>query len=58
MIEQTIVLTLSLKDGEDYVWYGDANTVGLSSRLTEAERARALEDLASQWRQSMLRVVA
>lgn len=42
--EQSIVRTLDLPDGQDYVLYRDMNVVAVSSRLDEAGRERALTE--------------
>lgn len=42
--EQTIVRTLDLPEGQDYVLYRDMNIVAVSSRLDEAGRERALTE--------------
>jgi hypothetical protein len=57
-IEETIILTLKLREGEDWAFFPDCNTVALSSRLDPEERQAALDRFQTEWRRSMIRVVA
>jgi hypothetical protein len=43
--EETIVRTLDLPEGQEYLVFADANVVGLSSRLDEDRRREVLHDL-------------
>lgn len=58
MVEQTVVQVLDLPEGTDWVWFGDANIVGVARRLCPEGRDQALSDLQAEWRRSMIRVVA
>lgn len=54
-LEKTVVHTLDLPEGTDWVWFSDANMVGLSRRLDEEGRQRALRELCAKWRSSFIR---
>lgn len=55
--EDTVIRTVELPEGLDYVWYGDANVLAFSSRLDCAGRMRAVDELQKQWRRAHLKVV-
>jgi hypothetical protein len=56
--EETIIHILDLPEGTDYVWYPDANMVGLARRLDCEGRVQALADLSATWRRSVMHAVA
>lgn len=58
MTEKTIVRVLDLPEGQDWVWYPEANVVGVSSRLCAEEHARVLDELHAQWRRKWIKVVS
>lgn len=47
MSEKTLLRTMVLPAGQDWVWYPDLNMVGLSDRLDEQGRREAVR--AMQW---------
>lgn len=53
--EKTYVRILDLPEGRDWVWFSDANMIGLSRRLDAAGRERALVELQEHWRRNCLR---
>lgn len=55
--DEVVVVTLALPEGQDWAWYATENVVGLSSRLDDAGRARALDDLQAFWRRQCIRAV-
>lgn len=58
MVEKTIIKTLELPFGQEWLWYPDANVVVLSPCLDEQGRQRALSEVQAYWRRSCLHVVA
>lgn len=59
MNEDTIIKPVrDLPYGQDFVWYGDANVLGLSSRLTcPLDVQRAIDDALVFWRRNNIRIV-
>lgn len=57
MNEETIVRTMALPYGQDWLWIGDANVVVLASHLCPEGRDRALCEVSAFWRRSCLRVI-
>lgn len=56
--EETIIRTLDLPAGRDWVWFADVNCIGLSSRLDCEGRQRAVAELQEQWRLDHLEKIA
>lgn len=46
--DETIVYTMDLPVGQDFVVFTDCNVVGLSSRLDDAGRERALTEAGAR----------
>lgn len=57
MNEATIIKTLDLPPGQDWILYSDANVIVLASRLDPCERDRALDEVCAHWRRSRFTVV-
>lgn len=59
MNEETLIRTVELPYGQDWLWYGDANILCLSPRLhTEADRQAAITEAVAHWRRNLIRVVS
>lgn len=57
MNEDTLVKTMPLPYGQEWLWIADANMVILSPCLDEVGRERALCEVSAHWRRSCLRLV-
>lgn len=57
MTEKTVVKTIELPDGRDWLWYADANVVALAPHLDDEGRERALSEVQAFWRRSCLHLV-
>jgi hypothetical protein len=53
--EKTVIHILDLPEGQDWVWFADANMVGLARRLDAEGREKALCELQATWRSTLLR---
>lgn len=57
MAEETIIKTMDLPEGDDWVLYPDLNVIVLASRLDCAGRVRAIDEIQREWRRRHLRLV-
>lgn len=57
MIEKTVIKTLELPYGQDWLWYPDANVVVLAPHLDACGRERALSEVQAHWRRSWIHIV-
>jgi hypothetical protein len=55
--EATLIKTLDLPFGQEFVIYADANILALSPRLDREGRERALDEACREWRRETLRLV-
>jgi hypothetical protein len=57
MTEKTVVRTMELPNGRDWLWFADLNVVGLAPHLDAAGVERAYAEMTAWWRRSCLRLV-
>lgn len=57
MTEKTIIHTMELPYGQEWLWYPEANMVALSPCLDAAGRERALSEVQAYWRRSCIKLV-